>query len=299
MPTISGFRRRGFTPEAIAHFADIIGVAKDNSIVDLPLLEMCVRDHLNRTAPRVMAVLRPLKVVVTNYPEDKVEEFDCVNNPENPAAGTRQVPFSRELWIERDDFMENPPSEVLPALAGQGSPPPLRLLHQVRRGRQGRGRQRRRAALHLRPGDPGQGQSPGRPQGQGHSPLGLGAARHRRRGPPLRYALHGPGPLERRRGRRLEGHAQSQVARGHRGRQARTGPGRGRPREPLAVRAPGVFLRRPPRFEARRPRLQPDRDPARRLGEDRQGGQGPRLTARSGGPIPSPMKRPEEPGHDE
>ncbi len=109
MPTISGFRRRGFTPESIASFADIIGVAKDNSIVDLPLLEMCVREHLNRTAPRVMAVLRPLKVVVTNYPEDQVEEFDCVNNPENPAAGTRKVPFARELWIERDDFMEDPP----------------------------------------------------------------------------------------------------------------------------------------------------------------------------------------------
>ena len=111
MPTISGFRRRGFTPEAIANFADIIGVAKDNSIVDLPLLEMCVREHLNRTAPRVMAVLRPLKVVVTNYPEGKVEEFDAVNNPEDESAGTRKVPFSRELWIERDDFMENPPSK--------------------------------------------------------------------------------------------------------------------------------------------------------------------------------------------
>jgi len=111
MPTISGFRRRGFTPEAIANFADIIGVAKDNSIVDMPLLEMCVREHLNRTTSRVMAVLRPLKVVITNYPEGKVEEFDCVNNPEDPAAGTRKVPFSRELWIERDDFMENPPSK--------------------------------------------------------------------------------------------------------------------------------------------------------------------------------------------
>ena len=111
MPTISGFRRRGFTAEAIANFAEIIGVAKDNSIVDMPLLEMCVREHLNRTTPRVMAVLRPLKVVITNYPEDKVEEFDCVNNPENPAAGTRRVPFSRELWIERDDFMEDPPSK--------------------------------------------------------------------------------------------------------------------------------------------------------------------------------------------
>ncbi len=109
MPTISGFRRRGFTPEAIANFADVIGVAKDNSIVDVPLLEMCVREHLNRTAPRVMAVLRPLKVVITNYPEDKVEEFEAVNNPEDAAAGSRKVPFSRELWIEREDFMENPP----------------------------------------------------------------------------------------------------------------------------------------------------------------------------------------------
>ena len=111
MPTISGFRRRGFTPEAIANFADIIGVAKDNSIVDMPLLEMCVRENLNKTAPRVMAVLRPLKVVITNYPESKVEEFDAVNNPEDASAGTRKVPFSRELWIERDDFMENPPSK--------------------------------------------------------------------------------------------------------------------------------------------------------------------------------------------
>jgi len=109
MPTISGFRRRGFTPESIAVFCDTIGVAKDNSIVDMPLLEMCVREHLNRTTSRVMAVLRPLKVVIMNYPEDKVEEFDAVNNPEDAAAGTRKVPFSRELWIERDDFMEDPP----------------------------------------------------------------------------------------------------------------------------------------------------------------------------------------------
>jgi glutaminyl-tRNA synthetase len=109
MPTISGFRRRGYTPESIRNFADIIGVAKDNSIVDTALLEMCVREHLNRTAPRVMAVLRPLKVVVTNFPEGRAEEFDAVNNPEDPAAGSRKVPFGRELWIERDDFMEAPP----------------------------------------------------------------------------------------------------------------------------------------------------------------------------------------------
>ena len=101
----------GFTPEAIAAFCETIGVAKDNSIVDLPLLEMCCREHLNRVTPRVMAVLRPLKVVITNYPADQVEEFEAVNNPEDPAAGTRRVPFSRELWIERDDFMEDPPSK--------------------------------------------------------------------------------------------------------------------------------------------------------------------------------------------
>ena len=179
MPTISGFRRRGFTPEAIANFADIIGVAKDNSIVDLPLLEMCVREHLNRTTPRVMAVLRPLKVVITNYPEDQVEEFDAVNNPEDASAGTRKVPFSRELWIERDDFMEDPPSKFFRLSPGQGSAPALRLLPQVRGGRQGRGRQRRRAPLHLRPGDPRRGRPPGRPQGQGHPPLGLGRPRRR------------------------------------------------------------------------------------------------------------------------
>jgi len=109
MPTISGLRRRGYTPESIRSFADLIGVAKDNSIVDMALLEMCVREHLNRTAPRRMAVLRPLKVILTNYPEGKDEEFEAVNNPEDPAAGTRKVPFGRELWVEREDFMEDPP----------------------------------------------------------------------------------------------------------------------------------------------------------------------------------------------
>jgi glutaminyl-tRNA synthetase len=111
MPTISGLRRRGYTPEAIRNFADIIGVAKDNSIVDLALLEMCVREHLNKTSLRVMAVLRPLRVVLVNYPEGRTEEFDAVNNPEDPAAGTRRIPFSRVLYIERDDFLEAPPAK--------------------------------------------------------------------------------------------------------------------------------------------------------------------------------------------
>ena len=109
MPTISGLRRRGYSPAAIRNFADTIGVAKRENIIDVGLLEYCVREDLNKTAPRVMAVLNPLKVVITNYPEGQVEEFDAENNPEDPGAGSRKVPFSRELYIEQDDFMENPP----------------------------------------------------------------------------------------------------------------------------------------------------------------------------------------------
>lgn len=109
MPTISGLRRRGYTPEAIRNFCDRIGVAKRNNIVEVGLLEHCVREDLNQRAQRVMAVLRPLKVVITNYPDDLVEEMEAVNNPEDPSMGTRKVPFSRVLYLEQDDFMENPP----------------------------------------------------------------------------------------------------------------------------------------------------------------------------------------------
>jgi glutaminyl-tRNA synthetase len=111
MPTLSGLRRRGYTPEAIRRFCDRIGVAKRDSTVDIALLEHILREDLNRTAPRRMAVLRPLRVVIENYPEDRVEQMDCVNNPEDPAAGTRKVPFSRVLYIEQEDFRENPPSK--------------------------------------------------------------------------------------------------------------------------------------------------------------------------------------------
>ncbi len=109
MPTIAGLRRRGYTPEAIRDFCERIGVAKKDSTVDLALLEHCLREDLNRRAPRVMGVLRPLKVIIDNYPADRVEELEAINNPEDPAAGTRRVPFSRELYIERDDFLEEPP----------------------------------------------------------------------------------------------------------------------------------------------------------------------------------------------
>jgi glutaminyl-tRNA synthetase len=109
MPTISGLRRRGYPPEAIRNFCARIGVAKNDSVIDIALLEHCVRDHLNTVAPRVMGVLRPLKLVIDNYPADQTEWLEAVNNPEDPAAGTRKVPFSRELYIEQEDFRETPP----------------------------------------------------------------------------------------------------------------------------------------------------------------------------------------------
>ena len=108
MPTIAGFRRRGYTPEAIRDFCERIGVAKKDSLVETALLEHCLREDLNRRAPRAMAVLRPLRLVIENYPEGQEEMLEAVNNPEDPAMGTREVPFSRVLYIEQDDFREHP-----------------------------------------------------------------------------------------------------------------------------------------------------------------------------------------------
>jgi glutaminyl-tRNA synthetase len=119
MPTLSGMRRRGYTPESIRSFCDRIGVAKRDSTVDMALLEHCLREDLNKRAQRVMAVLRPLRVIIDNYPEDQVDELRAINNPEDPAAGTRMVPFSRELFIEQDDFMENPPKEFFRLAPGR------------------------------------------------------------------------------------------------------------------------------------------------------------------------------------
>lgn len=111
MPTLSGYRRRGYTPEAIRNFCERIGVAKANSIVDIALLEYSIREDLNRRAPRVMGVLRPLKIVIENYPEGETEMLDAINNPEDASMGTRKIPFSRVLYIEQDDFMEDPPKK--------------------------------------------------------------------------------------------------------------------------------------------------------------------------------------------
>ena len=119
MPTISGIRRRGYTPEAIRNFCAAIGVSKTNGIIDLAMLEHYVREDLNKSALRVMAVLRPLKVVIDNYPEGQVDELDVINNPEDASAGTRKVPFSRVLYIEQDDFREDPPKKFFRLAPGQ------------------------------------------------------------------------------------------------------------------------------------------------------------------------------------
>jgi glutaminyl-tRNA synthetase len=119
MPSISGLRRRGYTPESIRNFCERIGVAKRDSMVDMALLEHCVREDLNKRAPRVMGVLRPLKVVIDNYPEDRVEELEAINNPEDPGMGTRKVPFSRVLYIEQEDFREDPPKKFFRLAPGR------------------------------------------------------------------------------------------------------------------------------------------------------------------------------------
>ena len=125
MPTISGLRRRGYTPEAVRDFCDRIGVAKADNLVDIALLEYCLRQDLNKRAPRVMAVLNPLKVVIDNYPEDNVEELDAENNPEDADMGSRKIPFSREIYIEREDFMEDPPKKFFRLAPGRE----VRLKH--------------------------------------------------------------------------------------------------------------------------------------------------------------------------
>ncbi len=119
LPTLSGLRRRGYSPESIRNFCERVGVAKRNSVVDIALLEHTLREDLNKHSARVMAVLRPLKVIIDNYPEGQVEQLDAVNNPEDPSAGTRKVPFSRELYIERDDFREDPPKKFFRLAPGR------------------------------------------------------------------------------------------------------------------------------------------------------------------------------------
>jgi glutaminyl-tRNA synthetase len=118
MPTIAGLRRRGYTPEAIRGFVSQVGIAKTDSTVDIAFLEFCLREHLNKTSPRVMAVLKPLKLIIDNWEEGRTEELEAVNNPEDESAGTRTLKFTGELWIERDDFEETPPPKYFRLFPG-------------------------------------------------------------------------------------------------------------------------------------------------------------------------------------
>ena len=176
LPTISGIRRRGVTPEALRDFAYNIGITKYNGLTDVAVLEHAIREDLNKRALRRLAVLRPLKVVITNYPEGKTEELNAVNNPEAPEAGHRKIPFSRELLHRARRFCRSAAAEIFPAETRRRSALEIRLHHQVRRSGQGRRRQPHRVALHRRPGQQDRRRD-GRPQGQGHDSLGERRAR--------------------------------------------------------------------------------------------------------------------------
>ncbi len=189
MPTLSGMRRRGYTPEAIRSFCGALGVSKTTGTVELRLLEHHVREDLNKRALRMMAVLRPLRVVIDNYPEGQTEEMEAVNNPEDPSAGTRKVPFSRVLYIEQDDFREDPPKQYYRLSPGREVRLRYAYFVTCTESGQRRCRQRRRNSLHLRPGHTRRQRSR-RPQSEIDHPLGLRRPRRRRRSTPLRNAFH-------------------------------------------------------------------------------------------------------------
>ncbi len=189
MPTLSGIRRRGYTPESIRNFCNSLGVSKTNGTIELRLLEHHVREDLNKRAPRMMAVLRPLRVVIDNYPEDQVDELEAVNNPEDPSAGTRKVPFSRVLYIEQEDFREDPPKQYY--RLSPGKEVRLRYAYFIKcnsvvKNDQGRSD---RDSLHLRSRH-ARRQCARRTQSEIDYSLGLRGARGRRRGTPLRHSLH-------------------------------------------------------------------------------------------------------------
>ena len=174
MPTLVGARRRGFTPEGFKLFAERIGVSKSDAWIDMSVLEDCMREDLNARAPRRMAVLDPVRLVIDNYPEGRTEECLAPNHPQQPDLGKRALPFARELWIERDDYQENAPKGYF--RLAPGAEVRLRFAYIVRctGAREGRRRQRGRRPLHLRPGNPLGDAGRRRPQGQGQHPLALG-----------------------------------------------------------------------------------------------------------------------------
>ncbi len=189
MPTVTGLRRRGYTPESIRDFCARVGVAKKENVIDVGLLEHCVREDLNRRAPRAMAVLRPLKLVLTNYPEGQSEEMAVANHPDDTSLGSRRLPFSREIYIEREDFLEDPPKKFFRLAPGREVRLRNAYLVTCTRRDQERRRRDRRAARHLRSGDARRRRARW-PQGQGDAALGLGGACRGRGNPALRSPVH-------------------------------------------------------------------------------------------------------------
>ena len=270
MPTLAGLRRRGYTPEAIRDFCERIGVAKRDALVEMALLEHCLREDLNRRAPRVMAVLRPLRVVIENYPEGQVEKLEAVNNPEDPAQGTRQVPFSRVLYIEQDDFREDPPKKFFRLVPGREVR--LRYAYFIRCTGVVKD-ERTGEVVELRctydPATRG-GRRAGRPQGEEHHPLGVGGPRRRRpRCASTTASSRRPSPAPTRTDWKADLNPRSLER--LTGVPARAEPRRRRAGSPLSVRAQRLLLRRHRGLRGRPPRVQPHGGAARHLGQDREG----------------------------
>ena len=198
MPTLCGLRRRGYTAASIRNFCERIGVAKSPNTIEYGFLEHCLREDLNANAQRTMAVLHPVKLTVTNYPEGQSETFTVENNPTDPTQGTHEITFSRHLWIEADDFLEDLcPSTSACTPQRPRVPPEGRVPHHLHRLRQGRERPRDGGPVRVRPRQPGR-RPRRRPQGQGcHPPLGGCRQLHGRRGAPVRQPVlrrHPDGP---------------------------------------------------------------------------------------------------------
>ena len=260
MPTIAGMRRRGYAPEGIRLFAARIGVDKANSRVSMELLEDAIRDDLNARAPRAMAVLRPLKATITNWPDDRVEGLEIPLWPKDTGKeGTRTVPLTREIRIDRTDFSVGSSGRLAAPAPGRRSAAHGRLLPPVRRGRSRPGHRRGGGTpLLVRPGVARRaGQR--RPEEDDRDPVGVGFARGPGRGPPVRPVVHRRRPRGRGRGEDVQGVPEPGLGGGVAGMPRRARPRVRRARGPFPVRPQRLLHRRRGRLEARRPRLQPHR----------------------------------------
>ena len=268
MPTICGVRRRGYTPEAMRKFCERIGVSKYNGIIDVSWLEDALREDLNKKAPRVMGVLRPLKVVIENYPDGQTEDLDAVNNPEDASAGTRKVPFSKVLYIEQDDFRENASKDFFRLAPGRE----VRLRYAYFVTCVGVEKDASGAvvdgALHLRPCH-SRWRLARWPQGEGDDSLGERGERGRRRGAAVRPPVRETQPGRSARGSDLSREPEPEVA-GSSDRVQTGAVGRRlRGRQDVPVRAPRVLLRGP-RLDTGEVGVQPGRDAAGHVGQDRE-----------------------------